>query len=141
MMSVLSKMNAISEKVASMPTFNRSMVANELVIIARLISERRITAAEMEGICPSCAEKMRAHGIASVPESVVASSRKADKWKTMPEGWTRKSRREYWESLTGDAEHKVTLCIDKMTGHIDDPGAFCAALADRVEGKEWRSER
>jgi hypothetical protein len=26
-----------------------------------------------------------------------------------------------------------------MTGHIDDPGAFCAALADRVLGTtKWR---
>jgi hypothetical protein len=67
--------------------------------------------------------------------------KKADKWKTMPEGWTRKSRREFWESLTGDAENKVTECMEKMKDHVDDPGAFCAALKDRVSGTTmWRGE-
>jgi hypothetical protein len=65
--------------------------------------------------------------------------KQADKWKKMPEGWTDKSRKEFWESLTGDAKHKVTKCIGEMKGKdIDDPGAFCASLADRVE-PGWRS--
>jgi hypothetical protein len=28
-----------------------------------------------------------------------------------------------------------------MEGKVDDAGAFCAALADRVVGKKWRSEK
>ena len=28
-----------------------------------------------------------------------------------------------------------------MEGKVDDAGAFCASLADRVEGKGWRSDR
>ena len=65
----------------------------------------------------------------------------ADKWETMPKGWTDESRKKFWNSLTGDVKHKVTKCIKEMKGKVDDPGAFCASLADRVEGKGWRSER
>lgn len=61
-----------------------------------------------------------------------------DKWKKMPDGWTDESRKEFWNSLVGDVKHKVTKCIKEMKGKVDDAGAFCAALADRVEGPEWR---
>lgn len=64
-----------------------------------------------------------------------------DKWKKMPKGWTDESRRKFWNSLTGKVKHKVTKCIKEMDGKVDDPGAFCASLADRVEGKGWRSEK
>jgi hypothetical protein len=64
-----------------------------------------------------------------------------DKWKKMPKGWTDESRKKYWNSLVGNVKHKVTKCIKEMEGKIGDPGAFCASLADRVEGKGWRSER
>jgi hypothetical protein len=68
--------------------------------------------------------------------------RRAEKWETLPKGWTDESRKKFWSTLTGDVKHKVTKCIKEMEGKggIDDPGAFCAALADRVEGKSWRSE-
>lgn len=65
----------------------------------------------------------------------------AGKWKKMPKGWTDESRRKFWDSLVGDVKHKVTKCIKQMDGKVGDPGAFCAALADRVEGKGWRSEK
>jgi len=66
----------------------------------------------------------------------------ADKFKTMPKGWTEESRKKFWESLTGRApKHKVSACIRKMEGNVDDPGAFCASLADRVLGRtDWRGE-
>jgi hypothetical protein len=64
-----------------------------------------------------------------------------DKWKKMPKGWTDESRKEYWNTMTGDVKHKVTKCIKEMTGKVGDAGAFCASLADRVEGKGWRSEK
>lgn len=66
----------------------------------------------------------------------------ADKWKKLPRGWTDKSRKKFWDTLTGDDKHKVTECIKKMEGtSISNPGAFCGALADRVLGKGWRKEQ
>lgn len=64
-----------------------------------------------------------------------------DKWKKLPKGWTDASRKKFWDSLTSRApKHKVSQCIKRMDGKVDDPGAFCAALADRVIGKSWRTE-
>jgi hypothetical protein len=71
----------------------------------------------------------------------MVTPRTADKWKKMPKGWTDESRAKMWQSLVGDSEHKVTECIRKMDGKVDNPGAFCAALADRVEGPEWRKRK
>lgn len=68
-------------------------------------------------------------------------SRTADRWKSLPKGWTEKSLKKFWDNLSGGGEHEVTRCIEQMTGNIDDPGAFCAAAKDRLEGKGWRSER
>lgn len=62
-------------------------------------------------------------------------------WEKLPRGWTEESLKSFWESLTGDVVHKVTKCIKRMQGKVDNPGAFCASLADRIEGKEWRSRR
>lgn len=68
--------------------------------------------------------------------------REAAKWEgKLPKGWTSKSVDKFWDSMTGEVKHKVTKCIKKMEGtNISDPGAFCAALADRVEGTAWRHE-
>ena len=64
----------------------------------------------------------------------------ADKWKKMPKGWTDESRKKFWDSLTSRApKHKVTQCIKQMKGKVDDPGAFCASLADSVN-PGWRQE-
>lgn len=64
--------------------------------------------------------------------------RYASKWDSLPKGWTKESLKKYWASLTGDNKHKVTACIKAMDGKIDDPGAFCASLADKVD-PGWRS--
>ncbi len=64
----------------------------------------------------------------------------AAKWDTLPKGWTQKSVDKFWETLTGGVKHKVTKCIKEMEGKFDDPGAFCASLADKVE-PGWRSRR
>jgi hypothetical protein len=80
---------------------------------------------------------LKSHG----PNASVASDKTAQ-WGKLPKGWTEASLKSFWGSMVGEVKHKVTKCIDKMKGtEIDDPGAFCASLADRIEGKGWRSER
>jgi len=76
--------------------------------------------------------------------TVLPLARQADKWEGLPKGWDASSRTKFWETLTGDNKHKVTKCIKEMSKpgkDIDDPGAFCASLADRVLGKEWRTKK
>lgn len=49
--------------------------------------------------------------------------------------WSGKSPKEkkaMWESLTGGAKHKISACMNKVDGHVDDPGAFCKSLGDEV---------
>ncbi len=53
-------------------------------------------------------------------------------WEDLPRGWTMESARKFWASLTGDRKHKVTACIKKMRGKVDDPGAFCGSLASKL---------
>lgn len=73
--------------------------------------------------------------------SMERASYEGNKWRSLPKGWTDESREKFWNSLTsGSPKHKVTACIKKMDGKVDNPGAFCASLADRVLGKGWRSE-
>jgi hypothetical protein len=74
-------------------------------------------------------------------QALVSDLKTADKWETLPKGWTDESRKEFWESLTsGSPKHKVTACIKKMEGKMDNPGAFCASLADRVT-PGWRDKK
>lgn len=78
-----------------------------------------------------------AHANPEIRPIVLPLAKQADKWKTLPDGWDNTSRKKFWESLTGDNKHKVTKCIKEMDGKMDNPGAFCASLADRVE-PGWR---
>jgi hypothetical protein len=48
------------------------------------------------------------------------------------EGVKPKEKKEMWESLTGGATHKITACMNKIDGHVDNPGAYCKSLADEV---------
>ena len=61
-------------------------------------------------------------------------------WESLPHGWTQESLKNYWDSFVGEVKHKVTKCIKDLEGNpaIDDPGAFCASLADKME-PGWRS--
>jgi hypothetical protein len=68
-----------------------------------------------------------------------------DKWAgPLPKGWTDKSRSSFYKSMGGDEEsgHEegpTKTCMDKIGSHVSDPGAFCAALRDRVTGTtKWR---
>lgn len=59
----------------------------------------------------------------------------------MPKGWTGKSRDNYAASMAQSADHPVSSCIDKIGKNVDDPGAFCASLHDRVSGSTgWRGK-
>lgn len=78
---------------------------------------------------------------ASLRATLLPLTRQADKWKSLPKGWTQDSVESFWSNLTGDNKHKVTKCISQMDGKVDDPGAFCASLADKVMGPEWRSKK
>ena len=67
--------------------------------------------------------------------------RVAKKWKKLPPGWTDKSVKKFWGTLTGTTpEHKVWDCIEKMTKPFGDgAGAFCGGLADwQMPG--WRAK-
>lgn len=97
---------------------------------------------QVETVCASCAESMRRKGIRAIRASVLRASIRTAQWEKLPKGWTQGSLEDFWKTLTGSVKHKVTKCIEKMKGtEIDDPGAFCASLADKIEGKGWRSER
>lgn len=95
---------------------------------------------EIADLCLKCAFTLVAAGRDGARHSELRAmlAGKGDKWQKLPKGWTDESRKKMWDSLVGDVKHKVTKCIKQMEGKVDDPGAFCAALADRVEGKEWR---
>lgn len=108
-----------------------------------------ISREDVAKICPSCAQKMASKGISRVRASVLFADdrltetvRIAKGWSRLPKGWTQESLKSFWDSLTGDRKHKVTACISKIEGNagIDDAGAFCASLADRME-PGWRSDR
>ena len=76
-----------------------------------------------------------AHDLPEIRGVIVPLTKSAAKWETLPKGWTDESVSKFWETLTGDNKHKVTKCIKEMSKgdkDIDNPGAFCAALADRV---------
>ena len=74
----------------------------------------------------------------AIGNSLRQQLREAAKWQTLPKGWTQQSVEKFWASLTGEKKHKVTECMKRMQGKVDDTGAFCASLADKVEGPEWR---
>lgn len=57
------------------------------------------------------------------------------RWKNFPEGWNEKSVEKFAKSLTGkagDEEGFFEVCVEKMTGKLDNPEAFCASVKDEV---------
>jgi hypothetical protein len=65
-------------------------------------------------------------------KGVISVKLSEDKWSNLPKGWTKDSLKSFWGSLTGDHKHKVSACIAKMKGKMDDPGAFCGGLASKL---------
>ena len=105
-----------------------------------------MTASDVEALCPPCAEKMRALKIAKVKASAVfgqdafrVMQARVAAWDKLPKGWTEDSLKSFWNSIGGEGKHRVTACMKKMEGKIDDPGAFCASLADKFF-PGWRSK-
>jgi len=94
----------------------------------------------VRSVCPPCADKMASLNIRAIRASALfgqnilklAGEKSADKWKDLPKGWTEDSLKKFWNSLTGDKKHKITACMEKMKGKMDDPGAFCGGLASRL---------
>lgn len=80
-----------------------------------------------------------AHENPTIRALVLPLTRQADKWKSLPPGWDQGSVDKFWESLTGENKHHVTKCISQMEGKVDDPGAFCGSLADKVD-PGWREK-
>ncbi len=112
-----------------------------------LASDFWMTPKDVAEVCPPCARKMATLNIRKVRASVLfgkdilkfaaetTDDKQAKRWETMPTGWTDESRKKFWESVGGS----VTKCMEKIKGHVDDPGAFCAALKDRIKGTTgWR---
>ena len=65
-------------------------------------------------------------------------------WKNLPKGWDDTSVKKFAQSLTGKdatAEGFFDACVDKMTGKLDNPEAFCATVKDHVYGTTyWRGK-
>ena len=111
---------------------------DEVIQVRKMKSnDEWMTREQVAEICPTCADVMAAKGMCRIRMSVVEEARQAA-WDKLPKGWTQASVKKFWESLTGDRKHKVTACIKKMKDKFDDPGAFCASLADKVD-PGWRS--
>lgn len=74
-----------------------------------------------------------------------AKESKEDKWEDLPNGWTSASRDKFAKSIGGESKAKegpVDTCMNKIDGHVSDPGAFCASLHDRVTGTtDWRGKK
>jgi len=113
------------------------------------IEDPWLTQQDVAALCPPCADKMASLNIREIRASAffgqdamkLAGEKQAKKWQKLPKGWTDESLKKFWASITGDTKHKVTACIKKMTGKLDDPGAFCASAKDRIEGTtKWRGQ-
>lgn len=95
---------------------------------------------DVRAVCPPCANKMASLNIRQIRASalfgqdilVLAGEKSAEEWKDLPKGWTADSLKKFWHSLTGDKKHKITACMEKMKGKVDDPGAFCGGIASRL---------
>lgn len=78
--------------------------------------------------------------LVALAEALVAGERTAQ-WEKLPKGWTEDSLKSFWSSMTGNAAHKMTQCVKRMEGKVDDAEAFCASLKDKILGTtSWRGK-
>jgi hypothetical protein len=54
----------------------------------------------------------------------------------LPKGWDQSSAKKYWDSLTGDVEHKRTRCMKDLKGKVNNTGAFCNWAEQMAGGKQ-----
>lgn len=58
-------------------------------------------------------------------------------WKNLPKGWTEESAKKFWRKVNG----KVSTCVKRLEGKVDNPEALCASLKDMLVGStEWRNK-
>jgi len=116
---------------------------------AQLEGDPWLTREDVAQFCPSCADKMASLNVRKIRASALFPDESkraamlpvtAKGWGKLPKGWTQESVKDFWNSLTGDNKHRVTKCIKEMEGKVDDPGAFCASLADKVK-PGWREKK
>jgi hypothetical protein len=68
-------------------------------------------------------------------------AKKKPKWKKLPKGWSQKTVKKYWDSLTEESEHPFTECVKEMKGKMKKPEGFCAKTKDVATGTtKWRGE-
>jgi hypothetical protein len=104
------------------------------------IPDAWLTRDDVREVCPACADKMASLNIREIRASALfgqdlvklAGLKEADKWKSLPKGWTEDSLKSFWSSIGGKGAHKITACMKKMSDKMDDPGAFCGGLASRL---------
>lgn len=125
-------------KAPNYPGTRKRTAAEQVVLRYLEATDPFIPVEEIAPVCSKCAFTLVTQGRSGVRRSELRRMMTAA-WESLPKGWTKESLKSMWESLTGSAQHKVTACIKKVEGSgIDDPGAFCASLADQFE-KGWRS--
>jgi len=63
-----------------------------------------------------------------------------------PHGWTKKSLKKYVKTMLKNSNAKskedfFDICVKHVSGKIDEPEAFCAALIDELLGTtKWRGK-
>lgn len=66
---------------------------------------------------------------------------KSAAWENLPKGWTQDSVQSMWDTMTDGVKHKITRCMEKMDGKVDDTGAYCGSLAAQVGYKRASGKR
>jgi len=86
---------------------------------------KTLTIAEVQSLCPDCAEMMEASGITHLDLSHLVDENITGAVEDDPAKW-----KKFWKSLTGKSEHKFTKCMDKIGKKkgIKNPKALCGKL-------------
>ncbi len=77
-------------------------------------------------------EMLKAHAKMSEREIVSRNTNLSETAETRFDAMTPKEKRNMWDSLTRGSTHKISACMNKVDGHVDNPGAYCKSLADEV---------
>lgn len=77
-------------------------------------------------------EVLKAHAKLSEREILSKNTNLSEASNQKWDGVSPKEKRNMWDSLTRGATHKLSACMNKVDGHVDNPGAYCKSLADEV---------